>query len=277
MAGDLQGLLNLKELGGQGQGDVNLVGGGQDVLDVLVVDADGAAGLEVALAHHGSLGVQHGAAGQAAPDGVIDLHGIHTGLGGQHQGLGHGGNVQVDHDLVGQLGDAAGAGAADQQGAAAHDLKHGFEPVEVRLVAAAHNGQSAGDGAGLAAGDGSIHKAHADFLETAVALLRLTGGDAGHVAHHLAGGQRGGHAVLAEQHLPDDGAGGQDRNNEIALPGNVRIAAGRGAHIAQLLDQRLVEIADHQILSCLYQIRRHGATHNAQTNETDLAHKTILL
>lgn len=62
VAGDLQGLLNLEELGGQGQGDINLVSGGQDVLDVLVVDADGAAGLEVALAHHGSLGVQHGAA-----------------------------------------------------------------------------------------------------------------------------------------------------------------------------------------------------------------------
>ncbi len=94
---------------GERQTDLQRFGGQQRIAQVLLMQANAEAGLEIAADHHGRLGVQNRAAGKSALDGVEDHLGIEPGARGQHQRFAHGRDVASHHDLVGQLGYVARA------------------------------------------------------------------------------------------------------------------------------------------------------------------------
>ena len=101
MAPHFEGLHDLQQLGSEGEGNVHGVGRGHDVFDVFEIDGDLSARDKIAGQHHGRFDIQHGGTGQPAPNGLIDLFWVCPGLSGQDQGLGDGGDGQVDNDLVG--------------------------------------------------------------------------------------------------------------------------------------------------------------------------------
>ena len=69
----LEGLHDFHDGLERGMGHAEVVGGVQGVGEVLDVEFDAEAGLEVAGEHHGDFGVHDGAAGEAALDGFKDF------------------------------------------------------------------------------------------------------------------------------------------------------------------------------------------------------------
>ena len=252
------------------------MGAVQGVVQVLDVQVDLKAGLVVALDHHGGLGVHHGGTGQAALDGLEDQLGVHTGLLGQGQGLGHGLDVAGHHDLVGQLGGVARAHVAAQDHGSAHGLQHGLEAVKDLLLAAHHEGQGAVDGLGLAAGDGGVQ--HLDVLlgQLRGDLLRGHGVDGAHVDKGGAGAHVGGHAVLAQHDGLHLGAVGDHGHHQVAGLADLVVGGGLGAAGDDLVHGGLIQVVDSQVIAGLQHILGHGLAHDAQSDQSDL-HKKFLL
>ena len=100
---------DLIQLSGIGNGDIDGMSCVDHVLDVLVIDTDGSAGLKVALYDHGDFGIKDCAAGKSAPDGLVDLYRISPCFYGKNKCLGYDSDGIVNDDLVGQLGDRPAA------------------------------------------------------------------------------------------------------------------------------------------------------------------------
>ena len=79
----------MHDRGGQRQRRVQLVGRAHDVGQVFHVKLDPKARFEVAVHDERRLGIEHGGAGQAAPDGLVNEVRLDAGLGRKHQRFGH--------------------------------------------------------------------------------------------------------------------------------------------------------------------------------------------
>ena len=137
---------------GQRDRGVHGLGGVHHVVQVLDVQVDAEAGLEVLVHHHGRFGVHDGAAGKAALDGLEDLFRFHAAHLAHLEGFRQGGDVHGHDGLVAQLGHVARTHVAAQHHGGPHLLKDGLVLVKELLVAAHHERQRAVDGLGLAAG-----------------------------------------------------------------------------------------------------------------------------
>ena len=92
----------------------------QSVVQILDVQVDLEAGLEVAGKNHRSFGFHHGAACKPAADRIEYELGIDAGLGRQHERFGHGSDIERNDDLVRQFGSIACADFAAPDDRLAH-------------------------------------------------------------------------------------------------------------------------------------------------------------
>jgi hypothetical protein len=101
--------------------------------------------------------------------------------------------------LVGHLGGLAVAVAADQGDVLAHQVEQRLDGLERLLGAADHDGQRGRLGAHFAARHRRVEVVAAALVDPGGEFLGRDRRDRAHVDDDLAGGQAGGHAVLAEQ------------------------------------------------------------------------------
>ena len=110
----VQDLHHLQHALGQRDRGVNGLGSVNDVVQVLDVQVNTEARLEVLIHHHRRLGVHDGRAGEAALDGFEDLLGLNAAHLAHLQGFGQNRDVDRNDGLVAQLGHVARAHAAAQ-------------------------------------------------------------------------------------------------------------------------------------------------------------------
>ena len=157
-----------------------------------------------------------------------------------------------------------------------HALQQGLDLVEGLPVAAGHDGQRTGNGHGIAAADGRIQQGHAGVLDLLIQLPDNVGRGGAEVDDDI--------ALLAVLHgglhrLADDGVGGQDLHDDIAVRIDLdllchRRAAG-GGELIQTIPRHIV--AQNLTAALLQQVLRHGKSHNAQTQKTDLHVSHLLI
>ena len=180
--------------------------------------------------------LQHLRGGQAALQHVGDAAGVDAGLGAQHERLGDGLDDDADDDLVADLDDLAGAGRTAVDDGPAHHLEDRPCALEGGLRATDHDGERAGDGALVAAADGSIERLRTGRRGTLGEVARVAGCDGAHVDGQPARAEGLEGAVGAEVDLLHLRGIGQHRDEHVGVGGDLGgAAAGAGA----LSDQRL--------------------------------------
>ncbi len=186
-----------------------------------------------------------------AANGLVDLVRVDPGLGGENQGLGDGGDVEVDDDLVGQLGNAAAAAGAHQQGGGSHQLEIGLHALKVFGLAADHEGQGTVDGLGLAAADRGIHEIHLEGGQVFGEGLGIDRGDRTHIHHQAAGMEGAGYPAWPKQHVPNDGAIGQHGEDEVAGRANLCRSSDGGPGVLKFDGDGRVDVVDGQVAAGL--------------------------
>ncbi|MCY1299947.1 hypothetical protein D9M70_494970 [compost metagenome] len=157
-------------------------------------------------------------------------------------------------------------------------LAHGFEYrprlLQRRRLAADHEGQGAGRGAGGAAGHRGVQQFDAACLGRRVHLARGLGGDGGALQHQAAGSDGFQQAAIAQQQPLHMLAGGQHGDHHLRTADGVpRIPRGRGAFGGQFVDGRLHQVVDREPVAGLEQVAGHGQAHVAKSDKGDLAHR----
>lgn len=135
------GLHHFHDGGGEREGRTHCMGL-QHVLQVFDVQVYAESQGELANHGLGGLGIQYGAARQAAANGFIHQFRLNPCLGGQHQCFRHGGNVQRHNNLISQFGHVARAHTAREHHRGGHGLEHrlhsikdGLEMVAITAIA----------------------------------------------------------------------------------------------------------------------------------------------
>lgn len=236
--------------------------------DVFELEGGAAAGGEVAADHAVAVEVEDAAFGEAAEEGLSYQGGIDAGKFGKAEGLGNGVDGLGDDELVGELCDLAAADGAEVGDVFADGLEDGEGALEVGLTAAGHDGEGAGLGADLAAGDGGV-----DPIDTFGEFFGL--GDAGgaEVDDEGVWVQAFDEAAGAEDDLLDDvGHGeidaddaGADLFGELWEGGGAAHAEGDGG-----LCGGGAAIPDDDIGSGFMEVACIGAAHVAESDESDL-------
>ena len=244
----------------------------QRQVEVFLVQLDAEPRIEAALHHPLAMHLQDARTGEPAHQGLTHAGRIGAGLGGEQQRLAHRLDGQRHDDLVGDLGGLAVAVAADQGDVAAHLLEQRPHPLERRLGAAHHDGQRGLARADLAAGDRRIQVVAAERVDAAGELLGRDRRDGAHVHHHAAGGEALGDAVRAEQHGFDMRRVRHHQDDDVGLGGDLAARpAGDGTGIEQFLRQGAGAVQEQRVAGGL-QVPRHRPPHDAEPDESDLAH-----
>ncbi len=205
--------------------------------EVLAHPVDGEAVL-VVVGQHGLVAVDHlPRAGGAARDGVDDLLAVEPRLDGEVQRLGQALDEAGDADLVDHLGQLAGADRPEPADRLAIGLHDRLGAGEILLVAAAHDGEHAVLGAGLAARDGRVDEADALFPADAMQLARNLGGGGGVVDEDGALPHAGEGAGVAQHDRAQIVVIADAGHDELGALG--RLGRGRGVGAAVLLGPRL--------------------------------------
>ena len=199
--------------------------GGQRVIEVLDVQVDLEAGLEIAREDHRGFGVHDGGTREAALDGLKDLLRIDARPGGQEHRLRKRRDVERHDDLVGQLRGIARADLAAPHRARAHDEQEVLVLLEHLLVAADHDGQRAVDGLGLAAGYRRVDHVDALCLAGGAHFLGDLRRDGAHVDDGGAGLRALEHAVFTQYDFEDLWAVRHHRDDGVTVFGDF---LGRG-------------------------------------------------
>ena len=113
---------------------LQLLGALQRQVQVLLVQLDAEARLEVALDHPLAMHFEDARIGEAAHQRLAHPRRVGAGLGREQQRLADRLDGQRDDDLVGDLGGLAVAVAADQRDVLAHQLEQRLDLVEGRLA-----------------------------------------------------------------------------------------------------------------------------------------------
>ena len=154
------------------EGQAERPGAAQREAQVLLVQLDAEAGLEVALDHPLAVHLEDARVGEAAHQRLAHAHRIGAGLGRKQQRLADRLDRRGDDDLVGDLARLAVAVAADQRDVLAHQLEERLDLVE-RVLAAHHDGERRALGADLAARDGRVEIVAAELVDALGELLGL--------------------------------------------------------------------------------------------------------
>ena len=242
-----QGIHHLGGLGGCGQRQGLFPPGLQGDGQVLAVESNPEAGLEVAVENALAVQIEDAALGKAAQQGLAHPGRVHTGFAGQGHGLGHGLDGQGHHHLVAGLGDLPGPRPSDQDDVLAHHLEQGLGLMESLLRAAHHDREGAGLGPHVPPGNRCVQGLHPFLLE---GLVDPPGGrrsDGGHVNEELAGAQAPDDSLRPQDHRLDVRGVWQHGDDHVALFGHF---PGRGClsgpFADQLIHRRPVDVVHYQ-------------------------------
>ena len=238
-----------------------------DEADVFELEGGATAGCEVAADHAVAMEVEDAAFGEAAEEGLADEGGVDAGEFGEAEGLGDGVDGLGDDELVGEFGDLAGAGVAHVGDVLADGLQNGESALEIGFGAAGHDGEVAGFGADLTAGDGGVDPV--DFGGEGFGF-----GDAGgaEVDDEGIGVEAFDEAAGAEDDLLNDGGGGEvdaedagaDLAGEVGQGGGAFHAEGDGG-----FGGGVAAIPDDDFGASGVEVAGVGAAHVAEADEAD--------
>ena len=240
---------------------------------ILDVQIDLEAGLEVAGQDHRRFRFHDGAAGQTAANGVEHQLGIDAGFSGQNKGFGHGGDVQGDDDLVRQFGRVAGADVTAQHHRFPHLRQQFRGTVEQFFFAADHDRQAAVDRLGLAAADRRIEHLDPFLRHRRSNFLRGQRGDRAHVDQNQTRFGAFENSVRAKDRRLHMRRVRQHGDDDFGLRGHVfgsRRRFGPGRH--HFVHRILVDVEYDQFIPCLEQILGHGFPHDSQADKTNFFH-----
>jgi hypothetical protein len=182
-----------------------------------------------------------------------------------------------DADLVDHLGELAGAGGAHQLAHAGKARDHRLDPGIGLRCAAAHHGQHAVLGAGLAAGDRGVDEAETGSRCRRVELARDIGRGGGVVDEDGALAHCGEGAVLGRRHRAQIVViADASEHDLLALGGLGRrrsIDAAMLCHPFLRLLRRA--IVDRDVMALGLEMAGHGIAHHAETEESDFGHEVL--
>ena len=147
-----------------------------------------------------------------------------------------------------------------------------------RVVAAAHHGEHAVLGAGLAARNRRVDEVEAALLRFGMKLARDLGRGRGVVDHDRALARAGEDAVLAEHHFAQIVVVADAGHDEILALG--RLFRGRRAFAAVLRDPFFGlgggAVVDRDLVAAFgLEMPRHRVAHHAEPDECDLCHRFL--
>ena len=242
---------------------------------ILAHPVDGKAEIEFSR-RHGLVAVLHlPGLRRALGNGRDQLLDVEAGLLREMQSFGETLHDAGDADLVDHLGELAGARAAEEIAGARVGRDHLFGLGERRLVAAAHHGEHAILGAGLAARHRRVDEIEAAFFGFGVQLARDRGRGGGVIDDDRALAGAGVDAVLAEHDFA--------QVIVVADAGHDEVLAGRGGlrrrrALAAILGDPFVglgagAVVDRDVVAALvFQMSGHRVAHHAQADKRHLRH-----
>lgn len=236
--------------------------------DVFELEGGAAAGLEVAADHAVAVEIEDAAFGEAAEEGFPNEGGIDAGEFGEAEGLGDGVDGLGDDELIGELGDLAAADGAEVGDVFADGLEDGKGALEVFRAAAGHDGEGAGLGTDLTAGDGGVDPidAFGEFL----GLGDASGAEVDDESVWMqaldepAGAEDDGFDDVGHGEIDADDAGA-DLAGELWEGGGTAHAEGDGG-----LGGGGAAIPDDDVCARLMEVACIGAAHIAESDESDL-------
>ena len=242
----------------------------QGIVQILDVEFDSEAGLEVVGHHHGGFRVHHGGACQPAPDCLIDQLRVRAALHRQRQCFRDCGNIDCHDHLVCQLGHISGAQGAYIYNGTGHCHQEVIIFVKIFLRAARHHGKRAVDGLGFPAADRRVH--HVDILlrqlcPDGFGLYRVNGTHVDHDRTRFCCFQD---SLFSQADLPHMGGIGKHGDDHLAFGRHVRRAVRRfspkGRHFLYTVT---ASVADHQFITCLDQVFAHRFSHNSKSDKSN--------
>src|ERR1035437_9665923 len=195
----LERLQYLHHDGRQWQRYADFVAGFEDVCNVLEIRTDPASGIEFPVQHQRGFGIQDRASGQSATDCFVHQLRIHARFGRHHQRFRDRGNIQLNNDLICELGYTAGSAAAGQHRGRPHRFEDWQHFIKIRLGSASHDGKSAVDSLGFAAADRRVQHPAALLSARFRNLPTDDWGDRTHVHDNRALVRAFNHSILADR------------------------------------------------------------------------------
>ena len=207
---------------------------------------------------------------EAAQQRLAHARGIDSGLRGQRQRLGDRLDREGDHDLVGGLGDLAGARRTDVGGRLAELREDRLGPLHRRLAAPGHDRELPIDRGGLPAGDRGVDRLHATLGEGRMHLARRGRRDRRHVDQQHALAHPGDDAVLPEYDGLDVRRVGEHGDHDIGALGDLAGGARRlGTLAGELLDRLRAAVVHDDGEAGANEAHRHGLAHDSEADEPD--------
>ena len=173
-AGGHRGVEQLLAGGRIGQTDAERTRSLQREVQILLMQRDAEAGIEVALDHPFAVDLENARSSESAHQRLTHAGRIGASLGSKEQRLADGLDRQGDDDLVGDLGRLSVAVAADERDVLAHKREDRLDLLESGLRAADHDREARRLRADLAAGNRRIEIVAAKVVDL---LGELLGGD----------------------------------------------------------------------------------------------------
>ena len=255
-----------------GQAERHLARAGERQVEILLVQLDAEAGLEVALHHALAVHLEDLRVREAAHERLAHARRVGARLRREEQRLAHGLDGRRDDDLVRDLARLPVAVAAHERDVLAHELEERLDRRERHLAAAHHDRQRRALGADLAARHGRVEVLAAELVDALGELLGLAGRDRRHVDDDLPLRQTRRDAVVAEERGRDVRRVRHHRDDDVALLGDLLARLTHdGARARELRGDR-AEVMDRERVAALQEVARHGLAHDSDADESDFAH-----
>ena len=244
----------------------------QREVQILLMEGDPEAGLEIALDHAFAVDLENARCGESAHQSLAHAGRISASLGGEEQRLADRLDRQRDDDLIGDLGRLSVAVTADERDVLAHERKDRLDLLESGLRAANHDGETRRFRAHFAPRNRRVEIFAAERVDLLGELLGGDWRDRAHVDDDLAGRKSLRDAFGAEEHRLDVGRIGDHGDDHLGVaPDLLPIGAGDGALIGQFFRRRAARV-NEELVAAVKEVPGHRASHDAETDETDLCH-----
>ena len=189
---------------------------------------------------------------------------------GKIQGFGHCQHANAGENLIGSLGDLTCTGFTYVRDRPAHAFKDWSGPGKACFRTAHHDRQGAGNGPGLAPGDGRIQEVNATSLQIERDLPCCSRQNGAHVDRQQSGIGTRTDPGFPQHQLAHIGRIGDHRNHHVDFTGQGRRRACDTRPGAEQRFQRFgTTRPNRELMATLDQIQGHGTPHDAQPEKSD--------
>jgi hypothetical protein len=262
--------------GGGGKSDAKLVAEIESKAKIFVHEAKREAGLEIAFDHEGSFDVQDARAGHAGLHHFDELFAFEAGFDDEGESFGHGADLQSENGVHGELDGLAGAVRAEVKPLFTQHCENRFDFAKCFRFTANHENEIAFASAPIATGDGSVEITHTMLGAGRSHAASESGRDGAGVDVDAAAAKSGERAIViafvAPENLLEGGWIADDGEQNVGSSGSFARGFGESSSGGnKFLRARGGAIPDGKGVASLQKIHGHGATHEAETDESDFA------